>query len=362
MVNLFYAGFEWRCPSKMKETQTYKEKVTTISAMILFIVFALYEVSVIVLNPENGMGFKVLLSFAAITIFSVILCFSIRCKIHIYSSLLHQLDQQKKLTQIPSNNFLKTFYKTILFFILCLPFGIGAVMTGDYYHEDTPMERFSFGYNFKNPNMKYVIVYIYFFADTVMTLSYPCFCAISICDVLSDCSANIIQYHTIVKDLHCTSKVINRVDLIEFYLDTINIIQKIVEHLSLPLLIIIVSVILNLFSILSLSLIYSLNLYLTIANVLSLAIVTVTLLSLNICCSKIVDNQLEIKRAAGLWIYNYGYRGIINMRTLKLFQRIECKSIVYVSVGHFVNIKRKFIFSIFGFLCTYGLLLINIKM
>lgn len=81
----------------------------------------------------------------------------------------------------------------------------------------------------------------------------------------------------------------------------------------------------------------------------------------SICCSKIPENLLEIKRTVRNFLNSCGYCHLISKHNLFYLMRIETEDIVYISVCGMFHVTRSYILSALGFLLTYGLLIINLK-
>ncbi|GFT52980.1 uncharacterized protein NPIL_616641 [Nephila pilipes] len=82
---------------------------------------------------------------------------------------------------------------------------------------------------------------------------------------------------------------------------------------------------------------------------------------LTTCCSRIPDYMLRIKTKAKVLMDNQVLLGLEGSKNMYLLNRIAEKDTIYLSAGGLLDFKRSFIFSTFGTIFTYGLLILNLN-
>ncbi|KAG8179463.1 hypothetical protein JTE90_021027 [Oedothorax gibbosus] len=91
----------------------------------------------------------------------------------------------------------------------------------------------------------------------------------------------------------------------------------------------------------------------------------IILVSLTLYGSKIPESLLKIKETAGMLLVRNAkqkFKHGIGTETMYLLRRIEKSEIIHLSACGMMEIRKRFLLTAVGGLCTYGLLLLNFKM
>ncbi|GFU27361.1 hypothetical protein NPIL_662201 [Nephila pilipes] len=82
---------------------------------------------------------------------------------------------------------------------------------------------------------------------------------------------------------------------------------------------------------------------------------------LTTCCSRIPGYMLRIKTKAKVLMDNQVLRGLEGSKNMYLLNRISKKDTIYLSAGGLLDFKKSFVFSTFGTVFAYGLLILNLS-
>lgn len=330
--------------------------------IVCFYSSAVYKITVALVKPGSGTVAKIRLLFAFIAFLSMLLHYVLRNKDTKKLKLLHQLEQNLKHVQFTSAN--ETMFKnSLLTSIAILPFCLAGLHTYAFYNERIPPQRFAYGYAIEHSKLKYIPVFIYFFIDTILNISYPCYISYDLCSTLSRCGDILIQFKDTLDNHERNLSDSNILRVTKTYFVTVNIIRKIRDIFLVPISVLIMCIIMDLFTVLLLWMLldYEVNVYRFLANMLYFVPVSGTLVAISFFGGRIPEILLKIRWVVGTLIDKYESENVENREIMFLLKRIETKDIVTVSAGEMVTINRKLILSTFGGLFTYGLLLFNMK-
>ncbi|GBN65797.1 hypothetical protein AVEN_274812-1 [Araneus ventricosus] len=301
-------------------------------------------------------------------LFVVILSSLLRC------SLVHQkrnirplidgLKQKKFQLKHRTKRKRFSFSYLILLLIITSPVLLATLYTYLSYGEEEVAEFFTFGYNITTESGKSCVCFFGSYMHYVVFMEYPCVIALSMCLIINRCGMILHQYNMNLNSIQLYDFPTKGVDLLKDYdliFDTVRLLKT---TLSTPLFIIFLS--------------SSLQLYITIYNILiesvppyyMLELITNTctgfsiLISLTLLSSRISEQLHEIQMTSqklSNLIHQHHLNIFCGKRTLFLLERIENRDVIHLSACGMVDLKRRFLMSVFGTLVTYGLLVVNLE-
>lgn len=330
--------------------------------IVCFYSSAAYKITVILVNPGRGTVAKVRLLFAFIAFLSMLLHYVLRNRGTKKLKLLHRLEQNLKHMQFASVK--KTIFKnSLLASIVILPFCLAGLHTRAFYTERITTRRFAYGYDIEHSKLKYIPVFIYFFIDTILNISYPCYISYDLCSTLSRCGDILMRFKETLDNHERDLSDTNILRTTKEYFVTVNIIRKIRDVFLVPISVLIMCIVMDLFTVLLLWMLldHEANVYRFLANMLYCVPVSGTLVAVSFIGGRIPETLLKIRWVVGILIDKFDSRNVGNREIMFLLKRIETKDIIIVSAGEMVTIDRKLILSTFGGLFTYGLLLFNMR-
>ncbi|GBM36368.1 hypothetical protein AVEN_176063-1 [Araneus ventricosus] len=307
------------------------------------------------------MDFKSTLAY----VFANVLSFLLRCSL-VYQKrnirrLVAALNQKKFQLEHRIEEKRIRFSYLILLLIIILPVLLATLYTILSLHEVA--ELFTYGFEVTTESGQIFVCFFGSYTYYVVFIEYPCIIALSMCLIINRCGILLHQFNLNLKSMKLYDFPIKITALLKDYdliFDTVRLLKT---TLSTPLFFIFLS--------------SFLHLYLTMYNILreyvepyymvELIANTCTglsiLISLTLLSSRISEQLHEIRMTSQKLtnlISQHNLRTFCGKRTLFLLERIEARHVIHLSACGMFDLKRSFLLSAFGFLFTYGLLVVNL--
>ncbi|KAG8179462.1 hypothetical protein JTE90_021026 [Oedothorax gibbosus] len=227
------------------------------------------------------------------------------------------------------------------------------------------LDYWAFGIEVSNPVLSWTLVFFGSLNFFVINTGYPCLIVLSMCLLIQQC-VNILSAYE--KQLQSMAFGPSCFDTLVDYFCAVEIIRLLKDILSVPLFLALIISLFDIFVSVS-SLLYASDSFevpaiLALEMVLTILTGIIILVSLTLYGSKIPESLLKIKETAGMLLvrnakqkFKYG----IQNEMMYLLRRIEKSEIIHMSVCGLIEIRKSFLLTAVGGLCTYGLLILNFK-
>lgn len=179
--------------------------------------------------------------------------------------------------------------------------------------------------------------FILFFLACVFTLSYPCYAAYSLCKMMRHCECALLLYKNKLEFLQSNFNSDRAFFVIKKYFSITYTLREIKNKLSLPLLTLTLSIVFNLFSVLTLYLSFesSLALYHFINFTLTITSSVTALIAISYFCEQVPIVMSQIRWVSGMMINELvNFNSLLeNKKVLFLLKKLETTEIIYMSGG-----------------------------
>ena len=213
----------------------------------------------------------------------------------------------------------------------------------------------------KNEIIKYTIIFFNLLCFYVFSLYLPVLVTLLICTMLWRLSELFKYFSRRLCDCVLRDDII-RVDyLLMQYTEFIEVVKKLNVLLSTPLFFLFLCTSANIFYVTSFDMIYPGDVgYRMLDCIICVTGATSMLLALSICGSFVPDSMMEIRIIVERLLEKFGKSLPKESDTLFYLERVEKKVIDYLNACGIIRFEKKLIFTVYGALLTYGLLIINL--
>ncbi|KAF8767246.1 hypothetical protein HNY73_020230 [Argiope bruennichi] len=246
----------------------------------------------------------------------------------------------------------------LLAIILILPVLLAGIQA--YISNESESQFWSFGYKFKEHKYRMAVTFIGDYMHYTVFYEFNLTTALSCCLLIKHCSASLLQFHSRLKRMDFDALIQNGFKILNDYKMLEENVRLLKKALSMPLCFIILSCILNLYSVLSYFLSDRNLVFLTVEYIMHSSMGIVVISSIIICSSDIPESIQNIKETAGTLIEKHQLCTSRRKQDISFLNRLEKKKIIFLSAGGVIDLKKDLLLSIAGNLFTYGLLFINL--
>ncbi|KAG8177646.1 hypothetical protein JTE90_014866 [Oedothorax gibbosus] len=221
----------------------------------------------------------------------------------------------------------------------------------------------TFGIEIYNPVLSWSLMFFGVYNFFAINTGCPCLIVLSMCLLIQQC-VNILSAYE--RKLQGMAFGPNCFDTISDYFCAVEIVRLLNDTLSVPLFLAMIISLFDIFISISTFLLHSFEVPAILALEMALTSLTgiIILLSLTLYGSKITESLSKIKQTAGnLLVRNAKQKFELGIRneTVYLLRRIEKSEIIHLSPCGIIEIRKSFLLTAVGGLCTYGLLILNFK-
>ncbi|GIY69716.1 uncharacterized protein CDAR_219991 [Caerostris darwini] len=307
---------------------------------------------------------KIAIAYVLVDILSIVLRHSVLHQKKKIYRLMIILNLHKPQLKSKGRRIYSRVIHFIILIIIILPFLLAALFVYLSIEEDDMVEFYTFGHYIADETSRIFICYIGSYMYYVVYMAYPCFVTLSMCVLVFRCSLYLQQFNSKLKNIQLKAFHVKRFDIIGDYNMMLETVRLLKDSLSSPLFISLISSFLlmyvTLYNILKedIPTFYMVEL---ICNTISAALI---LAVLSIFSYRFSHNFSEVSATAGMLLTNLNQSNLLHLcdkRTLFFIKRIEKQRTVHLSACGMLEIKRSFLFTAFGTLFTYGLLIVNLN-
>ncbi|GBM73997.1 hypothetical protein AVEN_21149-1 [Araneus ventricosus] len=314
--------------------------------------FELYLISVFIVYGIQHEDFRVAVLFTLLTILSFVLWHFVSHRRKNLFIIIQILKTRKATLKKNLNKKWMRVLNWIAFTVSVSPVFLSVLHVTTTY-EIHASDYFVYGYKNMEDRLRFLLCIVGAYAQYVIFVKHPLLIVLSLCVLINASGLLLYQYG---RNLKCFISSEN--SSFKEYLKIVELIHFLNNTLSNLLFIALLIGLLSIYMALE----YGLNnaSYLTIYTVEASASVLTGILilcSLTVCSSKIPEFMSSIKTTAGFLIDHKLSDSISQKNEFLFLKRIEEKSVVHLSAGGMINIRRRFLLSAFGALFTYGILI-----
>lgn len=298
-------------------------------------------------------------SYIVLSFFTCLLWHLVFRRRKVISALLHKICKAQKILGISRKK--SSAINVLVLAITSLPFLAGLVSAFDKLTDRGADTFWSLSYKIRSTFIQISLNQFCYIMFIFVNTSIPCLITLFVCRVAYRCREMLNMYKKALQNISEVSNINHKKNLLLFHYELIKILREFKTTFSAPLFVLILcscAMTLNSFFILVLLKEWYFRVVLEISIYTTLG--TTLLIALSLCGSLIPDGLMEIRETYEDLIERYEYLGTNNELLVRL-KRLERKEIIYMTACGIINIRRNLIFSVFGTLLSYGLLIINIS-
>ncbi|KAF8766506.1 hypothetical protein HNY73_019560 [Argiope bruennichi] len=306
----------------------------------------------------NGVDIKLSLVYMSPTAFSIVLWYSMLCQKNNVRNLISSLKSHP--ATVPFKKLLSYFVSMILLVFLIMPFCLASVATYTANEAKCLSNFWTFGITLENQIYKmgahFVGEYMYY----SVYFEFPCVAVLSVYLMIHYCGNNLLQCNYNAKNMDYLELTVKGIDVQEDYRiieENIRLLKKI---LSLPLFVILLNSLFNLYVVLTYCLKDKIPPCMMVELTVSALTGVIIISSLIIHSAKISENMLKMKETINFLIEKHQLHIQDKGREMSILKRIEKKDIIYLSACGMIDFKRNLLLTAFGSLFTYGLIIFKL--